>query len=97
MDVKKERKSRKKMKRVRISGPTVCINDKVVAGDISQEFSMKDLSAEVIANVQRECVLFSGKILSLIAQNGDGETAKSEFPPFMVGQKEEPLNDDSAI
>lgn len=63
------------------------VDDKVVAGDISQEFTLKPISDGVLAKVQTECVAFSGKLLSLIAQNG----YIVEPPLLMVGGKNEPL------
>lgn len=85
---KKKRRDRRAVKKVKIVGPAVYIEDKVVAGGITQEFSIKGVSEQAIASAQRECVLFSGKLLSLMAQNGEAEEPPVEgFPP---GKKEFP-------
>ena len=87
---KKKKRDRRVVKKIEIFGPTVSIGGVVVAGGINQEFSLKAVSAKAIANAQRECVLFSSKLLSLMAQNGEAEAeelpvegpTKLEFPPF---------------
>lgn len=71
---KKKKRDRRAAKKVMIKGPAVYVGDVVVAGGITQEFVIKGISKKAIAHAQRECVLFSGELLALIAQNGDPET-----------------------
>lgn len=86
---KKKRRDRRQVKKVKIVGPAVCIGDKVVAGGITQEFSIKKVSEAAIAEAQRECVLFSSKLLSLMAQNGETDDLPNG-PQLIEEPKEEP-------
>lgn len=79
---KQKQRDRRAVKKVKIVGPAVYVGDKVVAGGINQEFSIKKVSEHAIANAQRECVLFSGKLLSLMAQNGE-----TKEPPMQIIQE----------
>lgn len=89
---KKKQRDRRAVKKVKIVGPAVYVGDKVVAGGINQEFSIKKVSEHAIANAQRECVLFSGKLLSLMAQNGEAEAKELpvQGPTVVEDIKEEP-------
>lgn len=89
-DPKKKQRDRRAVKKVKIVGPAVYVGDKVVAGGINQEFAIKKVSEVAIANAQRECVLFSGKLLSLMAQNGEVEEPPIQGPTVVEGIKEEP-------
>lgn len=89
---KKKKRDRRAVKKIEIIGPAVSIGGVVVAGGINQEFYLKAVSAKAIADAQRECVLFSSKLLSLIAQNGETEEPpvegflpeKVKFPTFQT-------------
>lgn len=74
---KKKRRDRRTAKSVKIVGPTVFVGGIVVAGGITQEFSIKTVSTKAISDAQRECVLFSSKLLSLMAQNGGDKAVES--------------------
>ena len=83
---KKKKRDRRAVKKIEIIGPAVSIGGVVVAGGINQEFYLKAVSAKAIADAQRECVLFSSKLLSLIAQNGEAEAEEPPVEGFLPGK-----------